>query len=206
MIKRLMLPGMGENSYVYYNEETKKGFLVDPGLVHSKISRFLEEEQIDLEAILLTHGHGDHIMGVEHYKERFGCPVYAHEFEKEILENHHHNHSKDLGGTVVELKEINYIKDGDILELAGTKVLCIHTPGHTRGGVCYLTNEGLFSGDTLFKLGIGRYDLFGGNFKALENSVVEVLYRLPEETKVYPGHGVPTSIGYEKQNNPHFRK
>lgn len=206
MIKRLMLPDMGENCYVYYKEETKKGFLVDPGMVHNKISRFLEEEEIQLEAILLTHGHGDHIMGVEHYKERFSCPVYAHEFEREILENHYHNHSKSLGGTVVELKDVSYIKDGDILQLAGTKVQCIHTPGHSPGGVCYLTEEGLFSGDTLFKLGIGRYDLFGGNFKTLEHSIVEILYNLPEETKVYPGHGLPTSIGYEKLNNPHFRK
>lgn len=201
-----MIPAMGQNCYVYYDEKTKNGFLVDPGMVDKRISDFLEKEDIKLEAILLTHGHGDHIMGVEHYKEQHNCPIYAHKDEREVLENHHHNHSHLIGGTVVELMDVIYFEDGDILELAGTKIKCIHTPGHTLGGVSYLTDEGLFSGDTLFKLGIGRYDLYGGDLKVLEHSIVEILYELPEETKVYPGHGVPTTIGYEKKNNPHFRK
>lgn len=206
MIERLMLPGMGENCYVFYDLQTKRGFMVDPGLVHKKITNFLDENEISIEAILLTHGHGDHIMGVEHYRERFECPVYAHEDEREVLENHFHNHSKSLGGMVVELKDVTYLKDGDILGLAGTQIKCLHTPGHTRGGMCYLTQEGVFTGDTLFKMGVGRYDLFGGDLEALEHSIKNKLYTLPDETPVYPGHGVPTTIGYEKIKNPFIRK
>lgn len=195
---------MGVNCYIYYNDK-KEAFMVDPGLVHKKIDEFVENNQLIIQAILLTHGHGDHIMGVEHYSKLYNCPVYAHTNEREILENYRLNHSKDLGGVEVELRDVNYFNSKASLDLAGIKVQCIHSPGHSPGGVSYLTDEGLFSGDTLFKLGIGRYDLHGGDLKALEKSVFK-LYNLADDTKVYPGHGVATTIGYEKTKNPYFRK
>lgn len=205
MIERILLPGMGVNCYVYYDENSKKGFLVDPGLVHERISTFIESEGISIEAILLTHGHSDHIMGVEYYRELYHCPVYAHEDERDILENDKYNHSSMMTGQRMEIFDVNYIQDGDVLEIAGAKIDCIHTPGHTKGGVCYKIGKDLFSGDTLFKLGIGRFDLYSGDYRALENSIMNVLYTFPDDTQVYPGHGVPTTIGYEKMRNPYFR-
>ncbi len=205
MIERILLPGMGVNCYVYYDEDSKKGFIVDPGLAHQRIKDFIEENNIEVEAILLTHGHSDHIMGVNYFRELYNCPVYAHEDEQEILEDPRHNHSTMMTGESMVIHDVNYIKDGAQLEFAGAKIDCLHTPGHTKGGVCYLLGEDVFTGDTLFKLGIGRFDLFSGDYHALENSIRNVLYLLPDETRVHPGHGVQTSIGYEKVRNPYFR-
>lgn len=204
MIERLILPGMGVNCYIFYREDGT-AFIVDPGLVHKKIDDFVKEKDLKVQAILLTHGHGDHIMGVEHYQSLFDCPVYAHREERVILEDHRLNHSRELGGQVVELKNVSYFDDDVILYIGGIKVQTIFTPGHSPGGVSYLTDEGLFSGDTLFKLGIGRYDLYAGDLRTLETSIRK-LYELEEDTPVFPGHGVTTSIGYEMLRNPHVRK
>lgn len=205
MIERILLPGMGVNCYIYFDEKTKEGFLVDPGLAHEKIKQYIESKGIKVQGILLTHGHSDHIMGVAYFRDLYSCPVYALEEEREILENEEYNHSKMMTGQGLELRGIHYLKDGDVLSIAGTQVECIHTPGHTKGGVCYRLGEDLFSGDTLFKLGIGRFDLYSGDFKALEHSIRKILYALPDDTRVHPGHGVPTTIGYEKARNPYFR-
>lgn len=206
MIERFILPGMGVNCYIYYNEDSKKGFIVDPGMASDKVRDFIEDKKLQIEAILLTHGHGDHIMGVDYFRELYQCPVYAHEAERDILEVAELNKSRELFGSPVELSNITYLKTGEDLALESTKVQVLHTPGHSLGGVSYLTDEGLFSGDTLFKLGIGRYDLYGGNFDQLEDSIMNKLYNLPEDTAVYPGHGVATTIGYEMKKNLHFRR
>lgn len=206
MIERFILQGMGVNCYIYYNENTKKGFMVDPGMVSDKVRDFVEAQNLKIEAILLTHGHGDHIMGVEYFRKLYKCPVYAHEAERDILEHAELNKSREIYGSPVELRDISYLKTGEEPPLESTKVQVLFTPGHSPGGLSYLTDEGLFSGDTLFKLGIGRYDLYGGDFDQLEDSIMNTLYELPEDTAVYPGHGVSTTIGYEMKKNLHFRK
>lgn len=205
MIERHILPGMGVNCYVYHDEESKKGFIVDPGMASEKVRDYIAEKEIIIEGILLTHGHGDHIMGVEYFRKLYSCPVYAHEDERDILEKAELNQSKALFGTAVEIMDVNYLSSGQVLDIAGTQVKVLHTPGHTLGGVSYLLDEGVFTGDTLFKLGIGRYDLYGGDLAALENSIMNVLYKLDGDMPIYPGHGVLSTIGYERERNPHFR-
>ena len=154
-------------------------------------------------AVLLTHGHFDHIMGLDGLLREYDIPVYAFESEKEVLNSARLNLSAMMAGTYT-FSDARYVKDGQILDIGGVQIRVIHTPGHTSGGCCYyIEKEGiLFSGDTLFHTSIGRTDFPTGSSSQLVRSVKERLFDLPDETKVYPGHMEETSIGYEKKYNP----
>lgn len=202
-IERFIIGMVSTNCYVVTNEETKECFMIDPGTFRPEIVSYVRSEGLTLKAILLTHGHFDHIMGIDGFLKEFPVPVYAHEEEKRLLENSRYNASEMYGDGYTFTSAV-YVTDGQILNVAGMKIRVIYTPGHTIGGCCYYLEDEqvLFSGDTLFQESIGRTDLPTGSASALVRSVREKLLVLPEAVKVYPGHEEMTTIEIERKYNP----
>ena len=180
-----------------------EGFIVDASFHPGEIIERIKADNTDLKGILLTHSHYDHIMSVNEIKEEFKVPVYAGLDEKELLEDDRLNLSYKAGRTNIEISADNYVNDGDEINLCGLTINAIHTPGHTKGGICwYIPEENLlFSGDTLFYRTHGRTDLPTGDSAAIRDSLLNKLFKLPPETKVFPGHGEITDIGQEKKHN-----
>lgn len=189
------------NTYLVW-DDTNKGFIVDPGGLNEKIINSIEEENIDLEYIILTHGHCDHIGGVLAVQEKYNCKIVAARAELPMLEDHRINMSRDFFGKPVEFTPEILVDEGDTMEIGNMVLHFIMTPGHSEGGMCIRIGRVLFSGDTLFHGSVGRTDFIGGSMKVLVNSIKEKLFVLPDETKVFPGHMGSTTIGFEKENNP----
>lgn len=202
-IEHYVVGVVGTNCYFIVNEQTKECLIIDPGDNADALAQKIEAGGYVPQAILLTHGHFDHIMGVEGLRGRYDLPVYVHEADAEMLERPDLNCGMMIG-TSVSVKADKILRDGDKLALAGMNIEVLHTPGHTPGGVCYYfpKEEVVFSGDTLFFESVGRTDLPGGDMSALVRSVREKVLKLPDLTIVYPGHGEPTKISTEKQYNP----
>ena len=202
-IERFVIGPIGTNCYIVINEETKECFVTDPAACPPEFVSHIRSTGLKVQAVLLTHGHFDHIMGIDDFVREFPVPVYAHEAEKELLENAQLN-SSAMYGMGYTYSGAEYLKDGQVLTIAGFEIHVIYTPGHTAGGCCYYipAEHVLISGDTLFHASIGRTDLPTGSSSQLVRSVREKLMVLPEETKVYPGHMEETTIVYEKKYNP----
>lgn len=191
------------NTYLAVDEESKKAFIVDPGGYSPEITETVNEEKLEVEYIILTHGHGDHICGVEEFMAVFpGAKLVAAETERELLGSASLNMSTMTCGKKTELTPDIFVKDGDFLDVGNTHLTFAMTPGHTVGGMCIMTDEEVFSGDTLFQSSIGRTDFPGGSYEELINSIKQKLMCLPDDTKVYPGHMGATTIGHERQYNP----
>lgn len=204
MIKQYIVGPVCTNCYLVQNSKSKEILIIDPGDQAELLSRKIEELQGQPVAILLTHGHFDHAGAVKELKEKYAIPVYAHEAEKETLENPRVNLSGAFMGNPELYSADEYVKDEQEIEVAGFQIRVLHTPGHTVGGVCYYLPQEmvLFSGDTLFCESVGRTDFPGGSAATLIRSIREKLMVLPDFIKVYPGHNEITSIGYERENNP----
>lgn len=192
------------NSYLIIDKKT--AIIVDPLVSSDKLISYLNENEIVLKAILLTHGHYDHIKGVSKLHNYFKCPIYIHYEEEEIVRNQYKNCSA-LFNDKYELKEdINYLDEELIVD--DIQIQVIYTPFHTKGSVCYYLKSipALFSGDTLFKRGIGRYDLFSGNRRLISSSLSKLkkLYEDEGNMKVFPGHGLTTYLEDEIKYNPYF--
>ena len=202
-IKRAVLGMAATNCYFAINRDTSETIIIDPADNAELLIRTLINDGYKPAAILLTHGHADHILAVNALRERFGIKAYAHEAEKAVLENSHYNLSTWFGAAFTMKADV-YLRDGDEIELAGFSIKVIHTPGHTPGGCCFYISEEkvLFSGDTLFDSSIGRTDFPGGSMSTLVRGIREKLFVLPDDTAVFPGHNDPTSIGREKIYNP----
>lgn len=191
------------NTYFIYRESTKECVVVDPadkgGLIYDKLT----EAGLKVMGIILTHGHFDHIWGIDELKEKTGVLVYSSEDEAEVLAEPSKNLSSAYGRNT-SIKADVELKDEEEITLAGISFKMLKTPGHTPGGCCYYLPEAnfLISGDTLFCESVGRTDFPGGSMSTLVRSIKEKLLLLPENAKVYPGHGGTTTIGYEKENNP----
>ena len=203
-IENFVLGPVGTNCYIVINEGTKECFLVDMAACPPELVSHIKNSGLTVKAVLLTHGHFDHIMGLDRFLEEFPAPVYACAVEKELLESPQLNSSSGMLGQPYTFHGAQYVKDGDLLDMAGMKIQVIQTPGHTIGGCCYYIadEQTLFSGDTLFRASIGRTDLPTGSMGALVRSVKEKILVLPDETRVYPGHMEETTVGYEKKYNP----
>ena len=194
---------VGTNCYLLCNMDIKECVLIDPADSQDEISRMIDESGCSLKGILLTHGHFDHIMAADAVRDKYGIKVYASCDEKNTLEQPHINLGEAYG-LKLSVKAYVWHKDGEILKLAGFDIEALHTPGHTEGGSCYYIREigVLFSGDTLFCGSVGRTDFPGGSMSEIVRSIKEKVMVLPDDTKVYPGHGEGTSVGYERENNP----
>ena len=194
---------MRQNVYLYYCGAGKAGCLIDPGHNIEEVYSFADAEGISVESVLLTHGHYDHILHAKSAAERFGAPVVCHADEKPMLESAKLNFSTRVTRSPVSFSPDRLVGDGDELAAGPGLLKVIHTPGHTPGGICFYdeANGALFSGDTLFLESIGRTDFPGSSFAAIKSSILGKLFALPESARVYPGHGVPTTIGHEKLHN-----
>ena len=203
-IEKFSVGILGTNCYLAVNEETLETVIVDPGACPKKLLSYIAEENLKPAAILLTHGHFDHIMGVDGFLKEFSIPVYVHEDDRDAMNDARLNQSRTYTSGYT-FSDAVYVKDQEILKLAGYDMEVIHTPGHTMGCCCYYiaSEDVLFSGDTLFQNSVGRTDFENSSTSALVRSVRERLFVLPDDTHVYPGHSVETMIGYEKTHNPY---
>ena len=202
-IGRLMMGICQTNCYFVYQEGKSDVIFIDPADQGAYIYDALKERGFTVAGILLTHGHFDHIWGLEELREKSGAPVYIWEQEKALLGDARLNGSAGAGRACSAEADV-YVKDGEEITIAGMTCRLIGTPGHTEGSCCYYFPEGgfLVSGDTLFADSVGRTDLPTGDMGRLVRSIREKVFLLPDETKVYPGHGEATEIGYEKKYNP----
>jgi len=193
------------NTYICY-DETNEGFIVDPGGYDGYITREINNKSIYIKYIFLTHGHGDHIGGVEGYKRDFpNAQVVAYFKEKEMLLNPNLNVSPELFGKDITVNPDIEAKSGDHFKVGDMDLEVIYTPGHTKGGMSLYTKGFVFSGDTLFCRSIGRTDFYGGNFDEIKASIKNKLYKLPDDTIVLPGHDSFSTIGEEKKENMFVR-
>lgn len=203
-IKRIVVGVYAVNCYIVYNDN-KNGFIVDPGGDSDDIIKFVDEEKINLEFILLTHGHADHIGAAKIIKEKYNLPIYASIKEKELLKDSIINLSKSIPPFKgIELIADKWLYDEEIIDFHGEKLSIMETPGHTVGSICILMDGVLFSGDTLFRMSIGRSDLATGSFDEIINSVKK-LYNLKKDYRVLPGHGAESTLQFEKENNPFMK-
>lgn len=192
------------NTYLAVDEKTNEGFIVDPGGYNKVLTNEVRDNDVKIKYIILTHGHSDHICGVNEHKAEFpDAKIVAYKDEEAMLENPNLNQSPGFGVPYSTKADI-LVSDGDELKVGDVTLKFIHTPGHTEGGMCIYVKEAkaLFSGDTLFRQSIGRTDFPGGSYKEIMDSIRKKLFLLPDDTNVFPGHMGTTSIGFEKENNP----
>lgn len=202
-LDRMVLGYIGTNVYFICNEENDKVIVVDPADNGEEIYKAVTNSGLSIVAILLTHGHYDHILGVEKLRKLSGAKVYASIEEKSVLKNANNNLTGEIG-KAFSLEADVYLKDFEEVDIDGIKFKCIITPGHTKGSCCYYfeNDDILISGDTLFEGSVGRTDLPTGSMSSIVRSIKEKLIVLPENTRVYPGHGGFTTIEEEKKYNP----
>ncbi|WP_066872729.1 MBL fold metallo-hydrolase [Clostridium mediterraneense] len=197
IIKTIPTGMIEENCYIVMDENTNEGFLVDPGADAQILANAVENMKMKPKFILLTHGHWDHVGAVVELKDKFNIPFYISTNDNDMIQS-----GQDTYGSTPNPD--GYLKEGDTFKFADKTIRVIETPGHTPGGVCFLVDKSLFTGDTLFNGTIGRTDFVGGSFETLVSSVRRKLATLPEDIKVYPGHGPSTTIGLEKRQNPYI--
>ena len=201
---RLVLGDMGTNCYIIGDPDSKEAFVIDPDDGPAVVDT-LKERGLTCIGILLTHGHSDHIHGVQTLMDTYGVPVYIHERDLPCLYDPQVNLSA-LHGRPVTITggTIKTVKDGQHIGSGKMDFQVLETPGHTVGGVCYYMSPAVFVGDTLFRESVGRTDFPGGNFETLVQSIRTKLFTLPDQTMAYPGHGPETQIAFEKETNPYL--
>ena len=198
ILKTFIEPPIDNNNYLIIDEKSKEAALVDCSAVDGDIIEELDRAGAKLKYILLTHGHFDHIAGI---RPNSDVKVVMHKADLGWLEKTN-QYLPMFGMPQMTIPKIDiYVQDGDILKLGDLEIKVIHTPGHTQGGVCYLVDGKLFSGDTIFREAVGRCDLEGGDFDQIVESIENKIFTLPPETLLYPGHGRMSSVEWEKEHN-----
>lgn len=197
ILKIFREPPIDNNNYLLIDEESKEAALIDCSAVDPEIKSAIKEARATLKYILLTHGHFDHVAGIRPTEAK----IVMHKNDLRIL-NQTNMYLPAFGIPEITIPKVDiYIEDGVILKLGNTEIKVIHTPGHTQGGVCYLVNDMLFSGDTIFREAVGRCDLEGGDFNQLVESIKSKIFTLDENIKIYPGHGPSSTVAWEKEHN-----
>ncbi|SLM29287.1 putative Hydroxyacylglutathione hydrolase [Desulfamplus magnetovallimortis] len=205
IVKSLEVGPIMANCYILGCEKTKEAAVIDPGDDSDRILMTLAENKLKVKYIINTHGHFDHVGANKKMKEATGAPIMIHAEDEPMLSQL--NRAAASFGLSAENspgadKNLN---DGDSISFGDITLNVIHTPGHSRGGVCLYTKGYLFVGDTLFAGSIGRTDLPGGDYNTLISSIKEKLFSLPDDTCVYTGHGPETTLAREKRSNPFLR-
>ncbi len=202
IFKALEVGIYGANCYIVGSEETKEAAIIDPGGDFNKIDNKLNELGLTPKMIILTHYHGDHIGAVKEFIDKYDLKVYIHKEDSEALNNSSINLTKTMFGKGVSIKADVELEDGDQIDLGELKFKIIHTPGHTKGGICIKVGNIMMTGDTLFNNSIGRTDLPGGSFEEIIKSIKEKIFVYDDDTIIYPGHMSSSTIKKEKQYNP----
>lgn len=197
-IQRFILGLLHNNTFLTINEDTKECFLVDPSTPSQQVADYIENNSLELKGILITHGHFDHIGGAKFFKDKFSAPIYMSKEDEDFISN-----PLSISRKFDKFDIDVYVKDKDIIDICGQKILVVATPGHSKGGVCYVMQNVIFCGDTIFQLSYGRYDLRGGDFATLKESVKKIL-DMDGEYLLLCGHGEDTSTFIERKNNPIF--
>lgn len=185
------------NCYILVDEKTKDCAIIDVGGEAKKISEAIESMNGNPKYVLLTHGHFDHVGGVEEICIKYNIPFYISKTDEEYMKI-----DNSVFGTLP--KASGYLKQGDIVKLANKEISVIETPGHTKGGLCFFVDGKVFTGDTLFQGSIGRTDFIGGDMDEIISSIKNKLLPLGDDVEVYPGHGPSSSIKFEKARNPYL--
>ncbi|KPK88028.1 hypothetical protein AMJ80_11510 [bacterium SM23_31] len=204
-IKTITVSPFASNCYLVASANTRRGVVIDPGDDVEEIIRTAQNENVIIEKIINTHGHIDHTAGVKEMQERLKIPYYIHKADMMYLLTIPHQ-AEFYGMKTLGVPNVNgYLRGGDSIDFDKISLKVIHTPGHTPGGVCFLGENEIFTGDTLFAGSIGRTDLPGGSYDELIHSITTKLLILNEDIVVYSGHGPSTTIGIEKQTNPFLK-
>ncbi|MCS7132201.1 MAG: MBL fold metallo-hydrolase [Nitrososphaeria archaeon] len=207
VIERVTVGPLDTNSYVVFDSGRREGILIDAGGDPVKILSVIEGCNLRMTGIYLTHGHFDHVLAVNDLKKELNCGFYIHDHDREILLQAPLDAERLLGLSIPRPPPPDGgIKEGDVIYVGGFKLEVIHTPGHTPGSVCFVADECVFTGDTLFAGSIGRTDLAGGDLEKLISSIQNKLFVLPDDCVVYPGHGPSTVLRVEKLMNPFVGK
>ncbi len=204
LIEKIVVGNYQVNCYLLMCKETKEALVIDPGEHIHLINKAIEKHEAKVKYIVLTHGHGDHIGAVEPLKASTGAKILVSEDEDELLRNAIYNASDRICPQPIEIEADIFARDNEHYEFGRESFKVIKTPGHTKGGMCILLNNHLFTGDTLFKASVGRTDLHGGNMQTLIGSIAYKLFVLDDSIIVHPGHGPKSTIGFEKSNNPYI--
>jgi len=206
MILKTFVAGMLENNnYLLIDELSKQAVLIDCSEYIPEVQDVICQNKAYLKYILITHGHFDHVMGINEFHKIYPeAEIIVPKNDKDLVEGIETFLDRFIGGFGhVEIPHVDkYISENDELYLGNEKIKIISTPGHTKGGVCYFVDDKLFSGDTIFLGSVGRTDLPGGSFEQIKNSVKHVLKMFDDDVIIYTGHGDETSVEYEKKNNP----
>ena len=201
-IKRIAVGSLGTNCYIAYDENKKEGIVIDPGANGERIISHIKALGIDIKYIVFTHVHFDHILAFFDVKGEYpSAKLIVADKEKDALYDDEKSLIRYARSPQPEIKYDLTVKDGDIIKFGDEAFEVIETPGHTEGSICLYSNKILISGDTLFNYSIGRCDFPTGSLSKEINSIINILFKLPPETKVYPGHGDETTIEFEKQHN-----
>ena len=201
IVKRVVVGPFASNCYIVGAESNREGIIIDPGDDAKEILKIVNDSGLDIKLIVLTHGHIDHTGAVKEVKEATGAEVAIHTDDAKSLQEQ----------SLARMFGLSYppppppdrlLTDGNSIDVGDLHFSVLHTPGHSQGAICLLGGGVVFSGDTLFNYGIGRYDLPGGSYSQLMDSIHTKLLVLPDDTIVYPGHGPETTVGIERQNNP----
>ncbi len=205
IIEGLVVGPLASNCYIVGSESNKQGMIIDPGADAEVILKKVGDLRLDIKYIVLTHSHIDHVGALKEIKEGTGAEIAVHAEDAASLQGQ---------SFVAEQFGIPFqdppppdrlLQDGDSIDIGDIRFSVLHTPGHSPGGICLFGEGAVFSGDTLFNFGIGRYDLPGGDYDQLMKGIGTKLMALPDETAVYPGHGPATTIGAERRANPFLR-
>lgn len=209
-LKSFVFNPFSENTYVLFNESLN-AFLVDPGNFSEAeteiLEKYITENNLKIQNILLTHAHIDHVLGLQWAFDRYKVPVLMHELDFEVLERNPMS-SRQFGFFFKPFEgETKFIKQNEVLRLDTDELEVLHVPGHSPGSVAFYAKAQKFavSGDVLFEAGIGRTDLYKGDLSQLLNSIRTQLFTMENETEIFSGHGNPTTVGFEKQYNPYLK-